>query len=102
MVLECPIHGAMLESEFPHLPYWSSNLVRNRARHLASISSRCRPPSSLLRCTVDRRTRNIVPFHMNGTVAVASCLTCFFETGKLCALCHFWRVRWRAPIECVE
>jgi len=71
----------------PSYAPWSIILVRNIARYLASISSSSRPPSSFLRCRVDRGTRNIVPFEMNHTIAVASSLTCSFETGKICAMC---------------
>ena len=72
----------------PSFAPWSLVLVRNRARHLASISSSSRPPSSFLRCRVDRGTQNIVPFQMNHVIAIASCLTLSFETGKICAMCH--------------
>ena len=72
----------------PSFAPWSLILVRNRARHLSSISSSSRPPSSFLRCRVDRGTRNIVPVQMNHAIAIASCLTCSFVTGKIYAMCH--------------
>ena len=70
----------------PSFTPWSRILVRNRARHLSSISSISRPPYSLLCCRVERGTRNIVSFQMNHTIAVASCLTCSLETEKICAM----------------
>jgi len=47
-----------------------------------------RVPSSLLRCRVDIGTRNIVPYQMNHTIVIASCLTCSFQMGNICAMCR--------------
>jgi hypothetical protein len=86
----------------PSFAPWSLILVRNKARHLASISSSSRPPSSLLCCRVDIGTQNIVPFQMNHIIAFASYLTCSFEMGKFVLCAIFWRVGKCAHIEFVE